>query len=337
MKYKTRRNNKKRAGMRSTQNQNIKKYIDNSITGDDSTGATLLKSSSGLVGDMAGIAIGIADKMIAPSLKSASDSLFQGYQNESFKDVAPNIASELKKNSLFIKNISKDPIIREALKEYGKSLGDVVETVAEVAKPVIDEAVNDVWEAIDEAGEKSVIGAANTGINLFKAAVAEVPVVGGLIDLGLAGAQAINYTAAAVKPLIVSGTKNLALASKAASNASGKISEVTERMETSKDNLTNALDKVKNVADSGTSALHSLQNNIDYVKNKPLEMNSIVNASKNIGKKKLKQTRKNIINNVKTGINNSVRNSINGGRRSITKRTEKRLKKSISRFTRNRK
>ena len=67
--------------------------------------------------------------------------------------------------------------------------------------------------------------------------------------------------------------------------------------------------------------------NIDYVKNKPLEMNSIVNASKNIGKKKLKQTRKNIINNVKTGINNSVRNSINGGRRSITKRTEKRLKK----------
>ena len=301
-----------------------KKIMDDGITGDDSAGATLLNSSSGVLGNVANYAVGIADKMISPSLETASNTLFKGYQNETFKKIAPNIAAELNKNTIFINNIAKDPIVRAALIEYINSLGIVVETVAELAKPVIDEAVNDAWEAIDEAGERSVIGATNTGLNLFKAAVAEIPIVGGIIDLGLAGAQAFNYTTAAARPLIISGTKNLALVSQAASNASGEISYLTNNMESAKNKLTNALDQVKN---------------------KPREMSSIVKSSKNNASEQFKKTRKKAIkktfNNVETSINKSRNNTIIGGRRAKTKRTEKRtekrLKKSISRFTRNRK
>ena len=289
-----------------------KKIMDDGITGDDSAGATLLNSSSGVLGNVANYAVGIADKMISPSLETASNTLFKGYQNETFKKIAPNIAAELNKNTIFINNIAKDPIVRAALIEYINSLGIVVETVAELAKPVIDEAVNDAWEAIDEAGERSVIGATNTGLNLFKAAVAEIPIVGGIIDLGLAGAQAFNYTTAAARPLIISGTKNLALVSQAASKASGEISDLTNNMESAKNKLTNALDQVKN---------------------KPRVMSTIVNSSKNNASEQLKKTRKKTINNVQTGINRSVRNTITGGRRARTKRTEKRVKKSISRFT----
>jgi len=302
------------------QTRSIKKKLDDGITGDDSAGATLLNSSSGVLGNVANYAVGIADKMISPSLETASNTLFKGYQNETFKKIAPNIAAELNKNTIFINNIAKDPIVRAALIEYINSLGIVVETVAELAKPVIDEAVNDAWEAIDEAGERSVIGATNTGLNLFKAAVAEIPIVGGIIDLGLAGAQAFNYTTAAARPLIISGTKNLALVSQAASNASGEISDLTNNMESAKNKLTNALDQVKN---------------------KPREMSSIVKSSKNNASEQFKKTRKKTFNNVETSINKSRNNTIIGGRRAKTKRTEKRtekrLKKSISRFTRNRK
>jgi len=302
------------------QTKSKKKIMDDGITGDDSAGASLLNSSSGILGNVANYAVGIADKMIAPSIETASNTLFKGYQNKTFKNIAPNIAAELNKNTIFINNIVKDPIVRAALIEYMNSVGIVVETVAELAKPVIDEAVNDAWEAIDEAGEKSVIGATNTGLNLFKAAVAEIPIVGGIIDLGLAGAQAFNYTTAAARPLIISGTKNLALVSQAASKASGEITGLTNNMESAKNKLTNALDQVKN---------------------KPRVMSTIVNSSKNNASEQFKKTRKKLINNVETGINKSVRNTITGGRRTRTKRTEKRtekrLKKSISRFTRNRK
>jgi hypothetical protein len=85
------------------------------------------------------------------------------------------------------------------------------------------------------------------------------------------------------------------------------------------------------------SAKNKLTNALDQVKNKPRLMSTIVNSSKNNASEQFKKTRKNAIKNVETGINRSVRNTITGGRRTRTKRTEKRLKKSISRFTRNRK
>lgn len=215
----------------------LQEPFDDSITGKDTTGAKLVD----LAGKATTTAIGLADDVLGPALDQVSDAMFGDMAEKPFSEVAPQLTEELQENAEFIKNVASDPKVIAALNESGEAVGDAVNTALVIAKPVVDKAVKDTLEALDESGEKATVGVVNTGLNIFKAAVAEIPVVGGLVDLGFAGAQAFNYAAAAARPLIVSGAETLASTVKAVSDARTDISETKNKLQSATSELTDAI------------------------------------------------------------------------------------------------
>ena len=212
-----------------------------SITGENTVGTKLIDFS----GRVASSVVGAADKVLGPALDNASDAIFGDMTEKPFSEVAPQLTKEIKENATFIKNAASDPNVRAALKEYGQALGEAVDIASKIAKPVVDKAVNDTLDALNEAGEKAAVGTVNTGLNLFKAAVAEIPLVGAAVDLGLAGAQAMNYTAQAASPLIISSTKTMANAMESIDDANPEINAIKEKMGKATSLLTNAVSSVK--------------------------------------------------------------------------------------------
>jgi hypothetical protein len=207
------------------------------ITGENTLGAKVIN----LAEKTATTVAGLADDLLGPALDSASDAVFGNKTEIPFSEAAPKLTNELVENATFLKNAASDPKVRAALQEYGEALGDAVKTASGTLRPVIDEAIEDTFEANSKAGEKMAVGTVNTGLNIFKAAVAEIPVAGGLLDLGLAGAQALDYAAQAASPLIVSGSKTMANAMEAVSRAATKIGEVKEKITTASSQLSSAL------------------------------------------------------------------------------------------------
>jgi len=221
---------------------------DTSLTGENSNGAKLIQFVEGTANKIAGT----IDPYVGPILEKASNALLGDMPDKPFSDAAPQITEELKKNTEFLKNAMNDPNVKEALQEFAKSLSGAIDIAAEIAKPVLNEIVEDTLEAVNEAGEKAAVGFVNTGLNLFKAGVAEVPVVGGMIDLGLAAAQAMNYTSAAVAPLIENSARSAAKAMEGITKASDAISSTENGLANSLTKLNGVLTNVRNKTETMT-------------------------------------------------------------------------------------
>lgn len=325
------------------------KGMDDSITGDDTAGATLI----GIADKAASAVASAADDVLGPALDEASDAVFGDMTEKPFSEAAPQLTAELQENAEFLKNAASDPKVRAALHEYGEALGDAVDTASEVITPVIDEAITDTFNAMDQAGEKVAIGTVNTGLNLFKAAVAEIPVVGAVVDLGLAGAQAMNYTAQAASPMIVSGAKTMAKAMDAVDEALPEIGAIQDKMEDAASGLEGALSSIEGEAEAAmSSAKQAAEGAVSSVKQEAEgAVGSAVSAAskqaENVGKeavgaassaissvsKQMKEPTKSKDTNAKADAKPDAK----GGARRKAKRTARRISRSLERFTRRRK
>jgi len=289
--------------------------MDDSITGDDTAGAKLLD----FAGKAATTVMGAADDVLGPALDEASDAVFGDMTEKPFSEAAPQLTAELQENAKFLKNAASDPKVRAALREYGEALGEAVDAASEVVKPVINEAITDTLQAMDEAGEKAAIGTVNTGLNLFKAAVAEIPVVGAVVDLGLAGAQAINYTAQAASPMIVSGAKTMSKAMDAVDEALPEIGAIQDKIENAASELTGALSSIEgeasNVLDSAKEAAEGVAKSAE----------NTVQGQVDSAAKMAKGEAGKMLDSAKTaaeGVAKSAENAIQGNVGSVTKLAE---------------
>lgn len=118
--------------------------------------------------------------------------------NQPWADVAPNLIGNIEKNGRFISDAVKDPKVRVALEHAIQVYGQALNEVYGIAQPVVDDLVTKFWGTINIMGEKSARGATNAFIDTVSAAVAEIPVVGGLVDLFIAGGKWFNAIASGV-------------------------------------------------------------------------------------------------------------------------------------------
>lgn len=168
------------------------------ITSADSPGGKLLESANTIFkGSVKAI-----DPFIPHSI--IKDYLGHDLGKEPWDDIAPNLINNIEESGRIVSEAVKNPEVRKALEKavvvYGKALNEVYD----IAEPQIDEIVTKFWITIDNMGKKSARGATNAMINTVGAAVAEIPVVGGIVDLLIASGKWFNAVASGiVAPTII--------------------------------------------------------------------------------------------------------------------------------------
>jgi Skp family chaperone for outer membrane proteins len=165
----------------------------------------------------------------------------------------------------------------------------------EVAKPGLEDLEDEVAETLEEVAEKSAVAGINTGLNVTEAVVAEIPVVGGLMDLGIAAGRAFTSGSAAVAPLIEKSGDIAATAVGTATKAMTATEKSQQEMSSAVEGLNQTMEKIQDKAQQAASG----------------------------GKKKKKGS-----------VSRRRRRSTVKQQKAAAKRTLKRIKKSMRRFFR---
>jgi len=286
----------------------------NTILSSDTPGGRLMKV-------MDGVAKGFLDgsaKGFSNAIKAATGDL----PDKSWEEIAPEVRETLKSRSNFVSNVLNDPPSREALKELLEEYAKGLAEVHDISKPAMDEILVLFWQTLSEMGEKSAVGAVNTGLNVAKAAVAEIPVVGGLVDLTLALASAFNYFAATVSPMISKGAKMGYIVSKDGEKTMSAVN--------------NTRDKVQHIMKKVRKAFAGAQERARVLKERA------ASANNGIDRTKIPTSASSEIKAKTTPpltVAQEIKKKQGGGKKKKrrAKKTIKRLKNTLAKFTRRKK
>lgn len=103
-----------------------------------------------------------------------------------------DVKNELLKKLVLIKELAKDPLIQEKVGEAAREIIDLsLETIEDVEKP-LNEIIDRLLLMMADVANKSIRGTLETARGVAQSALAEVPVVGGLVDLALTTGVAFN-------------------------------------------------------------------------------------------------------------------------------------------------
>jgi Skp family chaperone for outer membrane proteins len=272
------RNSKKRGGKVSN------------ITSKDSPGAKILdigeKTAAFAADKAASLAIPLVEK--ASTMLLGDPSMPQG-------DRVKKLVGVLKDDAAMVSAVATDPDVKKQLGDISKSTGEAVSTMIEVAKPGLEDLEDEVAETLEEVAEKSAVAGINTGLNVTEAVVAEIPVVGGLMDLGIAAGRAFTSGSAAVAPLIEKSGDIAATAVGTATKAMTATEKSQQEMSSAVEGLNQTMEKIQDKAQQAASG----------------------------GKKKKKGS-----------VSRRRRRSTVKQQKAAAKRTLKRIKKSMRRFFR---
>lgn len=287
--------------------------IDQDMTGENTAGAALLDTFGSLLTSTAEI-VGDAGNAIADEIaKNIEIPTYDEKQSEIMKDI--NDARN------FAEKFASDQQMQAAVKSLVETYIEAAEELGEITEPAREQIMNEVFEAISETSEEAAVGAVNTGMNVAEAALGEIPVVGGVIDLAFAAARAVNNV---IKPL---------------STALEKGSEVAGQAITTADKAKEVFDSKKGQFQKNIAAVQQAYNNpmTAAIKNPGLALKAGNFALKNPnvttsllgrgGKKKRKK--KKGPRKTKKKKNNRKRKT----KRKKAKRTINRIKRTIKRFT----
>lgn len=124
-------------------------------------------------------------------------------KNKNWIQVSSQIVRNIDDKVRFLSNVIKDPEIRKALQRAIRVYGKVFKEVHHLDEPLIQEMTDKIWETINTISEKSARNASNALIQSGMAAVAEIPGLGGAIDLVVAFGKWYNTAAGVIAPSIL--------------------------------------------------------------------------------------------------------------------------------------
>lgn len=114
---------------------------------------------------------------------------------EGWDTVSPNIVKNIEESARIVSLAVKDRHIRKAVEKamtiYGKALTELYD----ISEPTILEITDKFWETVNVMSIKSSRSATNAMIGTVSAALAEIPVVGGVIDIIIASGKWYNAIA----------------------------------------------------------------------------------------------------------------------------------------------
>lgn len=112
--------------------------------------------------------------------------------NKPYGDLNPELSAKLSAMAANLEAMAKDPEARAAIGNLAKATADIGIDAVNAAMPNINRLVDRVWTVANNVGAKSVRSAMNVGMAMLVTALAEVPVVGGVVVGGLEAGSIFN-------------------------------------------------------------------------------------------------------------------------------------------------
>lgn len=125
------------------------------------------------------------------------------FTNTDWNKVSPIIVRNIDEKARFLSNAIKDPEIRKALHRSIQIYGKVIKEVYHLDEPLIQEMTDRILETMNTISEKTAKNASNALIQTGMAAVAEIPGLGGAIDLLVAFGKWYNTASGIIAPSIL--------------------------------------------------------------------------------------------------------------------------------------
>jgi hypothetical protein len=160
--------------------------------------------------------------------------------NKSYSDINPKLTEQLSALASNFEQMAQDPQARQAIANLAKAMADVGIDAINAAKPQIDKLVNRIWEVANNVGGKSIRSAMNVGLAMLITALAEVPVVGGVVVGGLEAGSIFNN-------VVETGAKAIQGFSQIANDSMNALSTVASTVGKSEDKIKAPLEQVKQV------------------------------------------------------------------------------------------
>ena len=120
-------------------------------------------------------------------------------------ELSPELNKKLILLSAILREFSSNPSTRTAIKDIAESLTITAVELLEEMRPALNIITDESLDLLDEAGEKYARGITNTGISMGQAFIAEIPWLGGIIDLLLALGKGFNVIMQTYEILVYKG------------------------------------------------------------------------------------------------------------------------------------
>ena len=125
--------------------------------------------------------------------------------NTPVDELSPELNKKILLLAGLLKEVSENPATREAVKEIAQAIAITIIEILDEIRPAVNEVTDKTLEMLDEVSMKSVRGATSTGISVAQAFIAEIPWVGGIIDLMIAMGKGFNVLMEAFQIIVDKG------------------------------------------------------------------------------------------------------------------------------------
>jgi hypothetical protein len=143
--------------------------------------------------------------------------------------------------------MTRDPVVQAALREWVEEMGVLNIQLVDMAKPTIDRLITELVDATNSAAVKATQGIISTTFNIVEAAIAEIPVAGGIIDLVLDFMRGFNAATQAAGPIVEFSTEAFFTALRTVFTTLAIVKEKSE-------DIQRAVNKVQGAVNEGIAA-----------------------------------------------------------------------------------
>ena len=155
------------------------------------------------------------------------------------------LSPELNKKILVLagvlKGVSTNPVTKQAVKEIAQSVAVTMVEVLKEIRPEVNKVADQGTEMLEEVSEKFVKGATGTGISVIQAFLAEIPFVGGMIDLFIAIGKGFNTLAQTYKVFVDKSGKMVVTSAQTIKNTENTAMKGKDRIMGAVENVTNTI------------------------------------------------------------------------------------------------
>ena len=159
------------------------------------------------------------------------------------------LSPELNKKILVLagvlKGVSTNPVTKQAVKEIAQSVAITMIEVLKEIRPEVNKVADQGTEMLEEVSEKFVAGATGTGISVIQAFLAEIPFVGGMIDLFIAIGKGFNTLARTYKVFVDKSGKMVVTSAQTIKNTEDTAMKGKDRIMSAVENVTNTINAEK--------------------------------------------------------------------------------------------
>jgi hypothetical protein len=126
-------------------------------------------------------------------------------KNTPTNQIAAVVKQKVKMYSEYLNMLTNDPNHMAVISEFSLVVASALNKVIDLIDPQVSEIIQKLEKLLENASHDIARGVTHTGVGLAKAFIAEAPVVGGLIDFVITGAEAFTSSSKIAKSLVNDG------------------------------------------------------------------------------------------------------------------------------------